>query len=110
MAVKNISTRMKICGRTAKCTGGHSAVEQSGYISREIMYSEYDGKTYYPKYAEDLVHNEVLLPENAPEEYKDPKNYGTLSRCSRRKMMRSLQELGELNFRIIGHISLQSCF
>ena len=64
---------MKICGRTAKCTGGHSAVEQSGYISREIMYSEYDGKTYYPKYAEDLVHNEVLLPENAPEEYKDPK-------------------------------------
>ena len=73
MAVKNISTRMKICGRTEKCTGGHSAVEQSGYISRETMYSEYDGKTYYPKYAEDLVHNEVLLPENAPEEYKDPK-------------------------------------
>ena len=73
MAVKNISTRMKICGRTAKCTGGHSAVEQSGYISRETMFSEYDGKTYYPKYAEDLVHNEVLLPENAPEEYKDPK-------------------------------------
>ena len=66
MAIKNISTRMKICGRTAKCTGGHSAVEQSGYISREITYSEYDGKTYYPKYAEDLVHNEVLLPENAP--------------------------------------------
>ena len=72
MAVKNISTRMKICGRTAKCTGGHSAVEQSGYICREKMYSEYDGQTYYPKYAEDLVHNEVLLPGNAPPEYKDP--------------------------------------
>lgn len=72
MAVKNISTRMKICGRGAKCSGGHSAVEQSGYICREKMYSEYDGQTYYPKYAEDLVHNEVLLPENAPEEYKDP--------------------------------------
>ena len=72
MAVKNISTRMKICGRTAKCTGGHSAVEQSGYICREKMYSEYDGKTYYPKCHEDLVHSEVLLPENAPEEYKDP--------------------------------------
>ena len=52
MAVKNISTRMKICGSTEKCTGGHSAVEQSGYISRETMYSEYDGKTYYPKYAD----------------------------------------------------------
>ena len=72
MAVKNISTRMKICGRTAKCTGGHSAVEQSGYICREKMYSEYDGKTYYPKGHEDLVHSEVLLPENAPAEYNDP--------------------------------------
>ena len=27
---------------------------------------------YYPKYSEDLVHCEVLLPENAPEEYKEP--------------------------------------
>ena len=72
MAVKNISTRMKICGRGAKCSGGHSAVEQSGYICREKMYSEYDGQTYYPKYAEDLVHSEVLLPENAPEGFKDP--------------------------------------
>lgn len=72
MAIKNISTRMKICGRGAKCSGGHSAVEQSGYICREKMYSEYDGKTYYPKYAEDLVHSEVLLPDNAPPEYKDP--------------------------------------
>ena len=72
MAVKNISTRAKICGRSAKCTGGHSAVEQAGYISREKMYSEFDGQTYYPKYSEDLVHCEVLLPENAPKEYKDP--------------------------------------
>ena len=72
MTVKNISTRAKICGRSAKCTGGHSAVEQSSYISREKMYCEYDGQTYYPKYSEDLVHCEVLLPENAPKEYKDP--------------------------------------
>ncbi len=72
MTVKNISTRAKICGRSANCTGGHSAVEQSSYISREKMYCEYDGQTYYPKYSEDLVHCEVLLPENAPEEYKDP--------------------------------------
>ena len=72
MAIKNISTRANICGRSAKCKGGHSAVEQSSYISREKMYSEYDGQTYYPKYSEDLVHSEVLLPENAPEEYKDP--------------------------------------
>ncbi len=36
------------------------------------MYSEYDGNTYYPKYSEDLVDTTVLLPENAPERYKDP--------------------------------------
>ena len=36
------------------------------------MYCEYDGQTYYPKYAEDLVHTEVMLPVNAPEDYKKP--------------------------------------
>ncbi|MDO4978259.1 MAG: MobA/MobL family protein [Eubacteriales bacterium] len=73
MAVKNISTRAQICGRSASCHGGHSAVEQSSYISREKMYCEYDGQTYYPKYVEDLVHTEVMLPANAPAEYLDPK-------------------------------------
>ncbi len=72
MAVKNMSTRLNICGRGEKCRGGHSAVEQSAYISRQTMYCEYDGQTYYPKYSEDLVHSEVMLPVNAPERYKDP--------------------------------------
>ena len=35
------------------------------------MYNEYDGNTYYPKYSEDLVHTEVMLPENAPKEYEN---------------------------------------
>ena len=73
MAVKNISTRAQICGRSPSCHGGHSAVEQSSYISREKMYCEYDGQTYYPKYVEDLVHTEVILPANAPAEYSNPK-------------------------------------
>ena len=73
MAIKNISTRAKICGRSANCQGGHSAVEQESYISRETMYCEYDGQTYYPKYSEDLVHSEVMLCENAPAEYADTK-------------------------------------
>ena len=71
MAIKNISTRAQICGRSSKCHGGHSAVEQSSYISREKMYNEYDGNTYYPKYSEDLVHTEIMLPENAPKEYEN---------------------------------------
>ena len=72
MAIKNLSTRAQICGRSSSCHGGHSAVEQASYIGRERIESEYDGLTYYPKYSEDLVHNEVMLPENAPEEYKNP--------------------------------------
>ena len=72
MAVKSMSTRASICGRGGGCKGGHSAVGQSSYISREEMYCEYDGLTYYPKYSEDLVYGEVLLPENAPEEFKSP--------------------------------------
>ena len=72
MAVKTASTKALICGRGAKCQGGHNAVEQSSYISRKKMYCEYDGQTYYPKYSEDLVHNEVMLPKNAPAEYADP--------------------------------------
>ena len=47
-------------------------MEQASYIGREKMYCQYDGLTYYPKYSEDLVHNEVMLPGNAPREYKDP--------------------------------------
>ncbi len=50
MAVKNLSTRVAIIGRGAKCRGGSSAVDKSAYISRTTMYSEYDGTTYYPKY------------------------------------------------------------
>ena len=43
MAVKNLSTRVAIIGRGAKCRGGSSAVDKSAYISRTTMYSEYDG-------------------------------------------------------------------
>ena len=36
------------------------------------MYSEYDVQTYYPKYADNLVNYEVLLPENVHEGFKEP--------------------------------------
>lgn len=70
MVVKSVSSRSSIIGRGAKCRG-KSAVEQSGYISRTIMYSEYYGETYFPKPAEDLVSTGVLLPDHAPREYLD---------------------------------------
>ena len=70
MVVKTVSSRVSIIGRGAKCRG-KSAVEQSGYISRTTMYSEYYGETYYPKSSEDLVSTGVMLPEHAPREYLD---------------------------------------
>ena len=69
MATKGVSSRAGICGRG----GGGSAVDMAAYISRTKMYSEYDGEYHIPKYKEDLVHCEVMLPDHAPREYLDPK-------------------------------------
>lgn len=62
-----ISSRASIVQRSK----GQSAVEQSAYISRTSMYSEYCGMTYNRTGKEDLVGAGVLLPDNAPVEYKD---------------------------------------
>ena len=64
---KQASTRFSIVRRSK----GQSAVEKASYISRSILVSEFDGQTYRPKYHEDLVHSEILLPPNAPREYAD---------------------------------------
>ena len=65
--VKYASTRFGIVKRSK----GQSAIDHASYISRSVIVSEYDGQTYRPKYHEDLVHCEVNLPENAPEEWKN---------------------------------------
>ena len=70
MVVKTVSSRASIIGRGAKCRG-KSAVEQSAYISRTTLYSDYYGEKYYPKYSEDLVSTGVLIPDHAPREYLD---------------------------------------
>jgi len=70
MVVKTVSSRTSIIGRGAKCRG-KSAVEQSAYISRTTLYSEYYGEKFYPKAAEDLVSTGVMLPDHAPREYMD---------------------------------------
>jgi len=68
---KFLSTRFSIVSRSAPKGKCSSAVDASGYIEREERDSEYDGHHYKPDAKEDLVHKEVNLPENAPEEYKD---------------------------------------
>ena len=67
MRTKYASTRFSIVKRSK----GPSAVDAASYISRSVLVSEYDGKTYRPKYHEDLVHCEINLPEYAPEEWLD---------------------------------------
>lgn len=67
MRTKYVSTRFGIVKRSK----GQSAVDAASYISRSVLVSEYDGKTYRPKYHEDLVQCEINLPEYAPEEWLD---------------------------------------
>lgn len=64
---KQASTRFSVVKRSK----GQSAVEKASYISRSVLVNEYDGQTYRPKYHEDLVHSEISLPPNAPEEFAD---------------------------------------
>ncbi len=64
---KFLSTRFSIVKRSEGC----SVIEKSSYISREKLYSEYDGQYHQESAKEDLVHSEVSLCANAPEEYKD---------------------------------------
>ncbi|MCD8013394.1 MAG: MobA/MobL family protein [Lachnospiraceae bacterium] len=64
---KYASTRFGIVQRSK----GQSAIDQASYISRTEIKSEYDGKTYRPKYHEDLVHSEIYLAYGAPKEWED---------------------------------------
>lgn len=62
-----ISSRVSVVQRSK----GQSAVEQSAYISRTSLYSDYCGMTYNRTGKEDLVSSGVLLPESAPPEFQD---------------------------------------
>ena len=62
-----ISSRASIVQRSK----GQSAVEQSAYINRTSLYSDYYGMTYNRTAKEDLVGAGVLLPEHAPLEFAD---------------------------------------
>ena len=66
--MKNLSTRFTVVSRAK----GGSAIDKASYISREELFSEYDGTMHRPdKTTEDLVHAEVSLPDNAPSIYLD---------------------------------------
>ena len=61
----------RCCAFSEGSCRGQSAVEQSAYISRTSLYSDYYGMTYNRTAKEDLVGAGVLLPEHAPPEFAD---------------------------------------
>ena len=54
-----------------KASAGKSAVASSAYQSASSLYNERLGQTFQYRNKEEVVFSEVLLPENAPPEYKD---------------------------------------
>ena len=50
---------------------GRSAVAASAYRAGERIKNEYDGYTHDYTNKKDVIHKEILLPDNAPERYKD---------------------------------------
>lgn len=50
---------------------GGSVVKSASYILRENLYDEYQQRTHYYSHVKDLLHSEILLPENVPKEFHD---------------------------------------
>ena len=57
--------------KIVKRSKGESAVAAAAYQSGEKLYSERDSKTKHYSMKQGIVSTEVLIPSNAPEEYKD---------------------------------------
>ena len=75
-----------------------SAVAAAAYQSGEKLFCEYDQEVkHYPE-KRGIVHNEILLPANAPPEYADRKPYGTPPKLWRNNGTPSLQGGGCLPF------------
>ncbi len=60
-------------GIVSRGSGGssHSCTDSASYQSGEKIYSEYEGVYHSGKHTERIVHTDILLPPNAPEEYRD---------------------------------------
>lgn len=64
MAIYHFSVKVVSRGK------GASAVAKAAYISGEKIKNEYDGKTHDYRRKHEVVHKEILLPHNAPREFK----------------------------------------
>ena len=57
--------------KIGKRSEGYSAVASASYNAGEKHYSEYEQQTFNYTQKKGVVHSEILLPDNAPNEYKD---------------------------------------
>ena len=81
-----------------------SAVAAAAYQSGEKLFCEYDQEVkHYPE-KRGIVHNEILLPENAPPEDAD-RNTRTriFSRCCLRPFVRIRSRVQTMNILVIGN-------
>jgi len=73
---------------------GASAVQKAAYRAAEILKSEYDGEMYDYTRKTGIIHKEILLPENAPEEYKNRSNlWNSVEQTERYKTAQLAREI-----------------
>ena len=91
-----------------------SAIAAVAYQSGEKLFCEYDQQVkHYPE-KRGIVHNEILLPANAPQKYADRIPYGTPPKRWRSNGTPSLQGGGCLpspeRYRLTSTLSLYGSF
>lgn len=57
--------------KIVKRSKGKSAVAGAAYQAGEKLFSEYDQKMKNYTFKKEVVYTEIMLPENAPQEYAD---------------------------------------
>ena len=91
-----------------------SAVAAAAYQSGEKLFCEYDQQVKHYSEKRGIVHNEILLPANAPPEYADAIPYGTPPKRWRSNGTPSLQGGGCLpspeRYRLTSTLSLSGSF
>ena len=65
---------------------GRSAVGAAAYRSGEKLYNDYDGLTHDFTKKKGILHSEILLPDNAPNEYYDRETFWNAVEKSEKRM------------------------
>ena len=81
---------VKIIGRSS----GRSSVAAAAYRAGQKMRNERDGKLHDYTLKQGVVHSEIMLPANAPKEYRDRKTlWNTVEKCERRYDAQTAREV-----------------